>query len=99
MRQKHPKGFSAPYFACFQCLCLGLWLETESKPFNLLQMCPLNLSEPRLLCISDIPILPALCKLSLRLCLLNASNQVQPGNGGAAQKPMQYAHANTERDR
>jgi len=53
MRQKSLKGFSAPHFSRFQCLCLGLWLETEPKPFNTLLMRPLYLSEPRFLCISD----------------------------------------------
>jgi len=41
-------------------------LETDKKPLNLPQICPFGLSEPLLLCISDIPALPILCKLSLK---------------------------------
>ena len=99
MRQKSPKGFATLHFARFQCLSLVLWPETEPKPFTTSQIGPLSLSEPHFLRISAIPILSGFCNLFLKVCPLNAVNRIQSGNGGATQKPMQYAHANTVRNR
>jgi hypothetical protein len=52
-----------------------------------------------LMCISSIPILPAIYNPYLKFGPLNASNRVQSDNGDTAQKPMGYEYANTEHDR